>query len=73
MAQEFIKKMPEPPKPRTVRVGANIDPLVQKRLEALGIDISEAILHFLNETAGHYVCPTCNALLRASAKKNRGG
>jgi hypothetical protein len=65
----FLKKIPEPPKPRTVRVGAPIDPLVKKRLESLGIDIEEAIRQFLNETAGHYVCPTCSALLKVAKRR----
>jgi hypothetical protein len=67
----FIKKTPEPHKPRKVHVGAGVDPLVVKRLETLGIDIPSAIAQFLNETAGHYVCPTCNSLLKSLHKKVR--
>ena len=69
LTKEFIKTLPEPTKRKKAHVGAGVDPLVVKRLETLGIDIPRAIEHFLNETAGHYVCPTCNSLLKSLHKK----
>lgn len=71
MANEFVKinRIPKPPRRKRVVVTSTVDAEVKLRLQALGIDISQAVEHFLNETAGHYVCPTCNALLKVKLKK----
>lgn len=69
MGANDFKHTPEPPKTKTVRVGASVDPLVKKRAEALGLDLEAMIKHFVEDAVGHYVCPTCGALLRATKKK----
>lgn len=71
MANEFVKinRVPKRPRQKRVQVAATVDLEVKLRLQALGIDISHAVEAFLNETAGHYVCPTCNALLKVKLKE----
>lgn len=59
-----IQKIPKPPKQKRVLVSTMVDSSVKLRLEALGIDVKRAIEHYLNEAVGHYVCPTCGALLK---------